>query len=220
MADLKIAKVTLSNDPIQTANNINKSFGGTLLNKVDALVDGDCVSIYPTDKEIRFLTGGQANLIIGTPADQVLDFITKGLNFSNADQILSDSRLNIAIELFRAYYFERSTNARFLTLVMVLEAIAPKDKKHKAALDLLSNWTTETLKIKSTLSETSEEYHALESLERELFFRQDASLRSSIRRLVLENAGIDYAKDSVKIYDLRSKLVHDGAVDQVKLGEV
>lgn len=68
---------------------------------------------------------------------------------------------------------------------------------------------------------------SLESLKRELTFRQVDSIRKQIRSLVystLTEAGDtdseDVAKKAIKVYDKRSKLVHDGYLPPDELGQL
>ncbi len=123
------------------------------------------------------------------------------------------------MELYAAYFYEQSANAKFLTLIMVLETLTVSHPKHEVALELLTQWRSQVEERKRQLHPGSEEHEALEALERELLFRREASLRSQIRTLVrntLTTAGnlnaSRYAQHAVRAYDRRSTLVHEGTL--------
>jgi hypothetical protein len=128
------------------------------------------------------------------------------------------------LELFRSHFFERSSEARLITLVMALESLAPSWEKHPVAIELLAGWRTELIEHRDMMVQGSDEYDALVALERELLVRREASLTSQIRTLVrdtLKEVGFSDAEErarrAVQVYDTRSRLVHNGRVDAVEL---
>jgi len=79
--------------------------------------------------------------------------------------------------------------------------------------------------IETLKSNDSIEAAALDSLERELLFRKEASLRFKIREFVLRtltSAGDpdanELARAAVAAYDLRSALVHEGTLPPDQVG--
>jgi hypothetical protein len=91
---------------------------------------------------------------------------------------------------------------------------------------LLTNLDKEINNKMQVNSKDSQEYHALDSLQRELIFRREASLRSSIRRLILDNLinlnekeRLIRSKEVVQAYDIRGRLIHDGKVSQDDLNQ-
>jgi hypothetical protein len=126
-----------------------------------------------------------------------------------------------------SHFFESSSNARFLTLVMVLESLTESQPKHQTAQHLIDSWHPQLLELKLKIDETnpnSEESESLEALERELIFRKAASLRSQIRALVVSSltsvGHLDpegMGRRAVKLYDARSTLVHEGTLPNEKL---
>lgn len=74
------------------------------------------------------------------------------------------------------------------------------------------------------MAPNSEDALALAALKREICFRRDDSIRSQVRKLVLstlddESDAADVAREALRLYDLRSILVHDGFVDARQLSE-
>lgn len=175
--------------------------------------------VYPTQKRIRLAVLGNPQLKQLVPASEVVELVTDGLTKPFIEKPFHDPKLRTALELYSAYHHERSHTARFLTLMMILETLTEYQTKPKISVDLLSKWHSEVLLIKQRLDHQSDDFSALESLERELFFRKDMSIRSRVRALVYETlskAGhpeaSKLASDALKAYDRRSTLVHQGSL--------
>jgi hypothetical protein len=136
-----------------------------------------------------------------------------------AGTLLSSSygdKLRVALELYAAHFTEQQARVRFLLLVIAMEALAPSTEKHQVALDLLGRWKQELETEKANYPPLSEEFKSLDALSRELNFRAEDSIRSQIRKLFtsLPEFGdaelADLQRRALKVYDKRSKLVHDG----------
>ena len=227
-AVLEFDKVTYADNPLKAAENLSKSFGLTVEGRLDGLVNGNLPAVYPSNKQIRTITSGTINISTGISAEQFLSLLIEGTAIRNSLIAISNSKLRIALELYSAYFSERSSNARLLTLVMALETLTSTQPKHRVAQELLNQWQLQIGERKHQLPVDSDEYQALESLERELLFRREASLRSQIRTLVqdtLEADGHPYAyqlaRRAVKVYDSRSTLVHEGVLpsDELRTAE-
>lgn len=227
-ADLEFDKVTLVDDPQKAPKNLSRSFGLVIKGNVDALINGNMPAVYPSNKQIRTITAGQISLITSTNADQFVSLLVEGISIPNSASVISNSKLRTALELYAAYFYERSSNARLLTLVMALETLTESQQKHRVAQELLNQWQLQVGERKELLPVDSEEHEALESLERELLFRREASLRSQIRKLVHNTLEADgnpnasqLARRAVQVYDRRSTLVHEGVLptDELRTAE-
>jgi hypothetical protein len=223
-AIMEFDAVTYAEDPIKAAENLSKSLGVAIQGGVDGLVNGNWPSVYPSSKTIRTITAGGASITVGTNVEQVYSLLTEGLGTPNSANVILDAKLRIALDLYAAYFYERSANARLLTLVMALETLTPSHPKHQVALDLIDHWRLQVEQEKSVLQPDSVEYEALKALERELLFRKEASLRSQIRTLVHDilaaeghHDAVQIARRAVKVYDNRSTLVHEGTLPENEL---
>lgn len=208
-------------DPKRAAQNVF----GTDAESIEGVIDGQSPAFYPSALRIVVVTAGDLSVEVGMPAPRVLSSIREGVARVREDA-LHDGKLRIALELYRSHFFERSAEAKLITLVMALEALAPSTLKHPIALDLLAGWQEQLSDRQAGLARGSDEYIALEALERELLRRREASLRSQVRMLVrgaLDGAGFTdgeaRARRAVEVYDVRSTLVHEGRVDPTKLRE-
>jgi hypothetical protein len=223
-ANLEIDKVYYADDPRKAAENLAASFGVAVDGPVDGLAGGDQAVIFPDDKRLRFASFGDASLSVSSPFSGFLERLKEGLSLPVRGEAYSDMRLRTGLELYSAYYYEHSSNAKLLTLVMALEALAIPTSKAQIALDLISGWNGEVETRISKLDPASDEYEALESLQRELLFRRESSLRSRIRNLVAQTLRADGLADTkemerkaVSAYDKRSLLVHNGRLDDKDL---
>ena len=224
-ANMVFDTVVYSEDPYKAAENIAKNFG--LSNKgrgkVDGLANGNMPIVYPSGKIVRTITG-TATVTTGLNIHQVYRLLFEGLSSFNDSEIIIDRKLKTALELFNAHFYEESSNAKLLTLIMALETLTTNQVKHKVAIDFIDQWCSQVVQQKEQFKSDTDEYEALESLERELLVRKETSLRRKIRTLVYKTLSLDrnpdasrFAQRSVKIYDSRSTLVHNGHLPPTEL---
>jgi len=216
-SDLLLEPATLAytEDPEQAAKNLG------FADPIDAFTDGDRPAVYPTGKRIRVVTAGAVKLRISRSADELLKVFRNGASFAHSDRVIVDDKLRIALELYRAYFTEVSANAKFLSLITSLEALATGVQRTQLVMDLLGKWRKEAEELQETLPEESEDAFSLEAVTRELLIRRDDSIRRQVRRLVITTLQLNgdadataTARRAVELYDLRSRLVHDGKVAQ------
>ena len=106
---------------------------------------------------------------------------------------------------------------------MAIEAIATPVARSEQIRNLVEQFNKllgEELE-RAEVEETKEE---LRSLQREITFRKDNSIRNQVRNVVAtslsgDSDGEELAKEFVKIYDDRSTLIHTGYIDPGKLSE-
>lgn len=221
-AELAFDRVVSHSDPEEAARNINRSFG-TSFERVHGLVNGNRPCTYPSDRPPRTMTVGEPTVVMAVPPDKFFRSLEVGLGCTNPRH-LDDQRIETALSLFCAKSYEGSEGAKLLALVMALETLAERRERPALVLGFLEQWKREVSLYRSQLDEASEEYEALESLERELLFRKEASLRSSVRSLVrdtLEAAGdsnaLEISRRAVGVYDARSTLLHEGRLSKKRL---
>ena len=223
-AELKPQNITYAEDPHQVAKNLSKSFGVQIEGPVDGLIDGAIPAVYATGKNLRTITMGKPSVTITTPAEDVFKFLSEGASFPKSRDIIEDRKLRVALELYGAYFTEFSANARFLTLVMALEALASGIPRTQIVLNLIEKWNKQVEELEEAVKPDSDDAASLESLRRELLFRREDSIRQQIRGLVFTTLQDNGDKDAanvagtaVKVYDLRSRLVHEGKLETQEL---
>jgi len=221
-ANLSPQSIKYYSDPIEAGVNLARSFGGTDLEPVDAIIDGSRAAIFETHRSIRRITGFPGGVDNTTSSDQALSAMVEGASLPQSRRAAENQKLGIALALYNAYFTEQSAKAKFLALIMSLESLATATLKSSLAIELITKWGLELEYHKNNLPPLSEDAASLEARQRELLFRREDSVRSQIRKLVLSTLqpdidAPDRARDAVRLYDIRSKLVHEGTVDSHKL---
>jgi hypothetical protein len=214
---LEVQAVTYPDDPLIAAENLSPSFGVSLVDPVDGLIDGSQPAVYLTDKQIRTVTLGDVSMQISTPSATALALLVEGATHPRSDLLIEDQKLRLAFELYGASFTESSNMARFLTLIMALEALTTPCSRTQPVLDLLNRWKQQADELLHSVKISSEDRESLEALCKELLFRRDDSLRRRIYNMVrstFEESGDEeadqWAKKAKRLYDVRSKLVHEG----------
>lgn len=222
----ELQQIAYTDDPVQAAANLSQSFNLEIEGPVDALVDGERPAVYSGEKRVRILTGGLSSVILSTPCEVALRHLTEGLRIENGARIADNQKLLTAFDLYAAYFTEASPNARFLTLIMALETLATGVERTRLVLDLLERWRNEAENILQTVAPDSDDAISLQGIRRELLFRREDSIRRQIRNVVLTTLTMNGDGDAqemeraaVRLYDLRSTLVHEGTLPAQKLSE-
>lgn len=222
-AQLTPQKIRYVDDPVACGEGLARATRGALSGPVDAFIHGPEAAIYPTDKRIRSETGLPVALVTSQPSTSALQVLLQGAEFPQSRELTADAKLGVALSLYGAHFTETSDNARFLTLIMALETCSSATSKAPIALSLLANWSEQVDQIAQLPETTEEDRASLDALQRELLHRREDSIRSQVRKLVRSelNGDSDAAemeKEAVRLYDLRSTLVHDGSLDPQALG--
>jgi len=219
-------KVTYAEDPDQAAQNLYKNFGIPISGPVHGLVNGNLPAVIPVDKNIRYVTAGHATVRQSISASRIAPYLERALSHRGAGRAFADERLKFALELWSNYHSEHSLRAKFLTLVMALEVLTPPTAKHGVVQAIVDRWDTELTSELQRYAEDSEEREAIDSLRREILFRRERSVRSRIRKHILEVVGAvnpeeahQTAQMAVRAYDLRGSLLHTGTLTSTKLSD-
>jgi hypothetical protein len=105
-------------------------------------------------------------------------------------------------------------------------ALATGTPRTPLVLGLLDKWKKEAEELKDIVEPESDDAVSLEAVSRELLFRKEDSIRRQLRILVsttLQANGdpdaSEMASSAVRIYDLRSTLVHEGKLESQVLSK-
>lgn len=222
--DFEQREITWSANPELAGRNLSASFGLPELGPVHGLADEGGIVIFPSEENIRFIGGGEITARVSTNLKDVVRVLSEGIVSAQLSTFVTDEKFSTAFDLYLGHFYERSIHARFLSLIMTLEVLAPVTEKHAAAQELLTGWG-QVIKERLSQAVGDDERDALEALSRELEFRKETSIRRRVRRLILDEAPIDdlsktaLARQVVRAYDLRGGLVHSGSVDENELRE-
>ncbi|GIW90598.1 MAG: hypothetical protein KatS3mg109_1030 [Pirellulaceae bacterium] len=224
-AETTLGRVAYYEDTDQSAQNLHKNFGFPISGPV-GFVSGSLPAVIPVDKNIRVATVLDVTIDQSIPASRIAHYLECALSHRDAGQLFLNERLKLALELWSDYHREFSLKAKFLTLVMALEVLAPPATKHSVALEVIDRWNEELTSKLQQCAEDPEEREAIESLQREILFRRERSIRSRIRKHILEVVGaVNHdnadlaAQNAVRAYDLRGRLLHTGTLSPTELSE-
>lgn len=214
--------ITRAPDPRAAAKNLAEGFGMQSqddLAPVHGLTEEEGYTIFKTDENIKFLAFGGASRMSTTDWNEVSRSLDDGMRQApQQTEDCEEENLSTAINLYLSNFYETSIRARFLTLMMVLEVLAPATQKHPVAIQLLRDLQAE-IDSKLATEVDQDVRNALESLRKETEFRRETSIRRRVRRLVLDEVPLNemereaLAKKVVAAYDLRGSVVHTGSVD-------
>lgn len=219
--------IVYRDNPEQAARNLEKSTGMPYAGPVDGLANGNFPVTYPSDTRLRFVTGGDVTFTIGTPAKQIVDVLFEGLEVRRGMAHPLDERLQTALDLYAAYWYEQTLNAKFLTLMLALECLMTPTPRHHLVRQMLDAWKPDVEARRDTYPSGSDEYLALNSLLNELIFKSSDSLGLQLRALVKSSlAAVNDSRADVlserarKVYGQRSKLVHNGSLPPRELEQI
>jgi hypothetical protein len=223
-ADFSPQPVTYAKDPVAAGINLAHTFGGEESGPpVDAIAGRQDTVIYPSNKRLRWFGIGDMKGTVQTPASLAMPVFVQGISNDGAGDLVADERFKTAIELYNEYFYERSIRAKFLTIAMILEVLAPTTEKHAAAQGFIKEWKQQ---LESAIANTEDDDArlALDSLNRELDFRRERSIRQRVRQLVRDQfttlPQVDrqkLEKQAVDAYDARGALMHSGQLPEAEL---
>lgn len=216
--EFRRSDITFAQNPVEAGKNLARDWGIDDSSPVHGLGNEGGFAIFRTDQNIWFMGGGEMTASTSLPFDQVAPVFGEAVDIADSVAI-DDPKFSTAMSLFLGQFFEFSMRARLLTLMMVLEVLAPDMPKHKVALEMLEQLSKD-IDDRLRICTDQEEHIALESLKREFDFRKETSIRRRVRELVMSDAGLRYcdrqqlARDIVRAYDLRGKMVHTGIAEE------
>ena len=213
--DMEPQPIHYLEDPCAVAQNL---FGKDAeVDCVDAVINIEKPAVTLSNKKISIMVAGQGSITTGVNANIALAAISEVAMLRRAEAVIQNRKLSNALELYSVFFREQSKNARFLALMMALEALTQNERKPSHVLDLIDGWVAELQQRKATTEESTKEWAGYDALEKEIAYRKEVSIRQKIRTLVwqtLSNQGSEAAtaaaRKAVRLYDQRSRLVHDG----------
>jgi hypothetical protein len=191
--------------------SLNVSWGIRVQNDVKALYKD---SPKPNERgmPLIFQEGRDLSELIISPGTVTMQFekvlpkllasLEFGLTSKSAQRIMTNRYVKLATELYVDSYFEASDSARFIGLIGVLEVLKDKNRASDSARRLVDEWIRDVA--------TSLEGNELESFLGNLRRLKNLSISQGIVSVVGRHLGHERVKEAKELYDIRSKLVHDG----------
>lgn len=224
ISDFEKREITRSIDPIKAGQNLAINFGLPDIGPVHGLADEGGFAIFPSKENIRFFGMGDASGRSSTQMSDVVRVLAEGIEHFEPSNNSIDDAFCTALDLYLSQFQEVSIRARFLTLMMALEVLAPITEKHTVTQKLLLE-LNQRIDIEKSCCPDEDARDALDALQHELKFRKETSIRRRVRRLILDETILEkeeketLARKVVRAYDLRGKLAHTGFVNLSDLYE-
>jgi hypothetical protein len=165
------------------------------------LADAPGVLVFECDPQPRFVSIG-ATAVVGKPAERFLRFVDAA---TDRDIALGE-REQLAYDLYSASFFETSSDARFLLLMMAAETLIEQEYRPEDVRAHVSRLITETRSSGLSPDHIESLVASLEGLSIESVGRAGRRLAASLgdRRYMEESASTFF----MRCYEMRSQLVH------------
>ena len=193
----------------------------------DGYYDADKSVIRPDHKRLTRWETGSATVITGLGANNFVQGIAEAISFPHLEKIQGDSKLQLAIELYSSFFFEQSTEAKFIKLVTVLEALTPGYNALGVSESAINDAKNNIKAQRNQHKQDSEEWKELDQLLSRLGQLKQKSIGVSLRiyvsKVIDENPALGEKSDVINklkdLYNHRSKLLHEGSSDKNAIQE-
>ncbi len=194
-------------------------------NELDGHYDANKAVVIPDGKKLIKTELGDPKVVIGFNAENFVKFISEAISFESPENIVEDEKLQLAISLYSASHYEVSDNAKFITIVNVLEALKNEEEINDTPKQVLESAKLLIKEKRDSYRKDSEEWNEVENLISRVGNLKKKSIKRSIKEFIsdtiIENPELgdkeEISKEISDIYDLRSDLLHDGIADCQKI---
>lgn len=224
----KISRVNLYPKSIEVKEN--SSLYEPVYRNIDGNYDGNNAVIICNQKNIVCFTGYAPTITGGISTENLASSLEKSLAFNGSENIPKDCKLRLALELYSNYFFERSKYAKFITLVNVLEALAPSlgdEKISEFSINQLNEIVEHVKNKRDEHDNKCDKYAELNNLVKRIKALEDKGTTGMLLKYIIKivednrELGIpNEIKNKVDVaYDLRSKILHGKEIDQNNLSQ-
>ena len=222
-----ITEINLEDNPVQISKDSNFRMVTDLVgwNEVDGYYDADKAVMRPEGKKLIKIETGRPTVVIGVNAEDFVKFISEAISFESPENIVNDKKLKLAINLYSTSHYEVSDNAKFITIVNVLEALKKQEEISNVSKEVLKSAKSHIKEKRDLYDKHSEEWKELENLISQVGQLKRQSVKKSIKKFISETIGENpelgdqktISKKVGDVYDIRSNLLHDGTADCEKI---
>jgi hypothetical protein len=144
--------------------------------------------------------GGFGAFIVASGAtEQLVDSLRRAVRKGIS---LTDTQ-RLALELYGLAHFESSLRAQFVVLMSVIEVLAERKSRPIESQALIEEFIKQSQSASIDAEQKKSLRHALQSL------RQEA-ISKACRRIIQYYLDNDAVSDFIRLYELRSRLLHEG----------
>jgi hypothetical protein len=177
--------------------------------------------IKPEHKRLAVWTMGRPRIISSIRDQDLARKVSEMLTLLQAARVFGEPKLILASEIYTSSFFESSRNARFLALVMVLEALKTDAPVAAPVKDTIKRLHKQAKETRNSLGKDDPSYEDFNHFLSRLGNLKNRSIGQGIRSLITERLQLDpniddaaaVADEVSDIYDLRSTLLHTGTAD-------
>lgn len=189
---------------------------------VDGDYDVDKLAVIPEHKRLTRWEPGHATITLGHAPEAFINDLKQCLQFPFLKNIIVHKKLCLAIELYAAYPFEVTSSGKFVKLITVLESLLPDISIPDDSLTLLIRakgvMKEERKTIKAAGGNTESIDHLISRLGGLSKQSIGYSIGSYVSNLLEEFPDLGSSEEIVprlkSAYNIRSRLLHDGEVDE------
>jgi hypothetical protein len=122
-----VGRLTLFEAPVPVPETglISQVAGAVGWAVTDGYYDADEPLVRPDHRRLTRWESGRACVVQGISVNSFFTSAGQALSFTRLASVAVDAKLRLAIELYAAYRFELSDNAKLITLVSALESLLP-----------------------------------------------------------------------------------------------
>ena len=188
-------------------------------------LDGDYKAeetvVRPEAKRLIRQEMGRGSVDIHIPAQDFAECIAKALSFKSPENVITDEKLALAIDLYSNSFFEVSDNSKFIRLVTVLEALTPDSDAPEICKSALKDAKSAVKEHRKNFKKGTKERNDLDffltrlKLEKEAIGRSIERYASEIVRQNSKLGDADEVSDKLRnVYKHRSNLLHEGHTNE------
>jgi hypothetical protein len=192
--------------------------------RLDGYYPWGATVVKPEHKRLYIEFVGTPHAMLNLRDQEIASSLGDAMSFPNPEKLFEDETLRRALNAYMSAFFQFDDNSRFLTLITVLEILNPNRTAPQHVEDTINQLLDQVKDLRDAHAEDdlSSRYDDYESLRQRLRYLKTESIRKGIGSLVTEKLQADpevpeatsVGDEAKRIYDVRSKLVHRGEVDE------
>jgi hypothetical protein len=225
----EIHEPKMADTPINISehSNIYKIVNNKGWTDIDGNYHVEKLTIIPEHKKLMRWESGHPSITLGLNPENFFNDINESISFQGLDNIHSEKKLCLAIELYSAYQFEVSSTAKFVKLVTVIESLLPDLEIPEEMIPILECAKKVLKDEREAAKSRRENTESIEHLLSRLGGLKQQSIGSTME-LFISNCLDDFPELGDKdvmlprvkdLYNTRSILLHDGEFEDSVLRE-
>ena len=194
-------------------------------NRLDGRYDWNQTVIKPEHQRLAVEGMGGGKLVPSIPDRDIIAKVAEAMRLTKPEKVFDSEQLRLALNTYSSSFFQYDVNARFLTLVTVLELLNPRRPVPQHVKDTINKLLDQVKEVRDACDEADlirrdEKHEDYNSLLNRLGNLKTEAISQGIRSLVTETLQYDsevsdleeMALEARELYGLRSDLVHSRTI--------